>query len=513
MDETYAWYTACTTVGNHETGISAAMASRTRHDLVATTSPVDGLPRRQLSFIPVLTQSVAAVAPSGAAAVIPALLLTTVGGGTTLVAFACAALVTLLVCACLRPMARRMAVVGGIYSYVARGLGPRTAIVTGWSAIVGYASVSMAGLLAVGTYLSDVGVATGRLKDSPVALIVAIIVLAACVAALVMVRGIWISAWTTLLVESVSIVMLGALLTLLLVSTREAGTSFSSAMSFDGDLRGLALSVVVAISAFVGFESSTTLSRESRQPFRVVPRAIFYTPVFASVLYLLAVPVQAMALEGAPLAVLDSPTPLVELLALEGQQSLSVILDLGIATSFFACTLASLNALVRVLFTMGREGVAPALFGRAHLRFQTPSHAIVISMAVVSCGPVLMLLVGASPTQGLRAFLTLSACGYLGSYLAACLAAPALLRRIGESTPYVWVMSSIATAAMLLLAGGSIAFAWENSGSVLTVYGVIIALAVVYTGVLHLRAPGRLEAVGIYDETQRADLLWGESRR
>src|SRR5690242_8530118 len=135
--------------------------------LVSATSPVEGLPRRQLPLIPVFAQSVAAVAPSGAAAVIPALVLATAGGAGAIVAFAMASVVVLLVSACLQPMAQRMAAVGGVYTYTARGLGPLAAVPTGWSAIVGYTSVGMAGLLAVGTYLSNIVVAAGAVHDKP----------------------------------------------------------------------------------------------------------------------------------------------------------------------------------------------------------------------------------------------------------------------------------------------------------------------------------------------------------
>lgn len=485
------------------------MKVRQNGPLVADSSPVEGLPRRRLPFVPVLTQSVAAVAPSGAAAVIPALLLTTIGGGASLLSFAVAAGIILLVTACLRPMARRMAAVGGIYTYVARALGPRPAIVTGWSAIVGYASVAMAGLLAVGTYLSHLGVATGHLARSPTALIIALVAAAAIAVTFLMVRGIWISAWTNLIVEAISIAILGTLLTYLLLTEPQEGATFREAMVFDADLRDLSVGVVVAISAFVGFESATTLSRESRQPFRSVPRAILYTPVLASLLYLLAVPIQAITLYAAPQSVVDSPTPLVAMLTSDGRRFLSVLLDLGIATSFFACTLASLNALVRVLFTMGREGVMPRTLGRAHPRFQTPAHAIVISSALVSLAPVAYLVAGSSPVEGLRVFLMLSACGYLGSYLAACVAAPVFLRRIGESTAHIWAVSGAAVLAMSLVILGAAAAALAENGIVLAVYGSTILLAVAHAILIFRVRPDRRARVGIYDETQVSDLLWG----
>lgn len=488
------------------------MRSRER-SVTPRPSPVHGLPRRRLPFLAVLTQSVAAVAPSGAAAVIPALLITTIGGGGAMLSFGVATVVSLVVAASLRPMAQRMAAVGGIYSYTAKGIGAWFAIPTGWSAMVGYLSVSMAGLLAVGTYLTHSTVAAGVADGTRPGAIVATTSVAAVLATLVMVRGIWVSAVVMLLVEAVSIVLLGVVMIVLLLNIRTSDLSFGAAMSWDGDLRTLALSVVVAMSAFVGFESSSTLSREAKHPFRSVPRAIALTPILAGALYLMAVPIQSLALAGAPTRVREGSTPLVELLSHEGLRTLSFALDLAIATSFLACTLASTNALVRVMFTMGREGVLPKAFGYTHPRFKTPVVGIVLSMVAAAGAPIMALLLGATPDQGMRIFLTVSACGYLGSYLAACACTPALLRRIGESTPAIWALGALATSSVLVIVAGACLFAVRSRSVELGVYGAVIATSVLYTLLLRVLAPDRLAATGIHDETQPIDVLWGGTFR
>lgn len=181
----------------------------------------------------------------------------------------------------------------------------------------------------------------------------AVAVVAALAVGLVLIRGIRMSAWTTLGVECVSIVIVAAVL-LVLLTRQHTGEPVRSAFTFDGDLQLLAVGVVVAVSAFVGFESSTTLSGEAQQPFRSIPRAVAWTPALSAAIYLTAVPILAIALRQAPAS--GSSTPLVELLLADGSRTLAAFLDLGIAASFFACTLASMNALVRVLFCMGREG-------------------------------------------------------------------------------------------------------------------------------------------------------------
>lgn len=483
-----------------------ARAPAGKHPLVATTTPVSGLSRRTLPWIAVLAQSIAAVAPTGAAAVIPALVIASAGGAGAIVAFAAAAVVIMLVSACLRPMAERMATVGGLYTYVARGLGPLVALPTGISAIVGYAAVSMAGLVAVGTYLSHIAVAVGITDDTKTLVIIAVAIVCAALATLVMYRGIRMSARVTLLIECVSLALLAVVLTLVATRLRPADIQDAST-AWEGSPQSLAISTVVAVSAFVGFESSTTLSGEARQPFLSVPRTLRWTPFATAAIYLVTVTVLAAALPTAHDTVRYSSTPLAALVADERSTLLSAALDLAIAASFFACTLASVNALVRVLFSMGREGVAPATLGRTHPRLKTPAHAIGAAMVVVTIIPMITLSLGISPDQALRGFLTLSACGYIGSYLAGCLAAPALLRRIGESTPGVVVLSAITSTLLFALVIIAVLVVIEEGAVVLTVYAALMGLGVVYTVVLRIWAPERLDAVGIYDETQRTDML------
>ncbi|WP_156529263.1 amino acid permease, partial [Gordonia sp. 852002-10350_SCH5691597] len=144
----------------------------------------------------------------------------------------------------------------------------------------------------------------------------------------------------------------------------------------------------------------------------------------------------------------ESSTPLAALFLSDGTRITAVILDIGIATSFFACALASVNALVRVLFTLGRERVVPEAFGRTHRRFHTPAVATVWAMAIVTLGPLVFLWCGGNPQDGIRDFLTLSALGYMGSYLTACLASPVLLGRIGEPSRRIMALG-VVTAVIL----------------------------------------------------------------
>lgn len=445
-------------------------------------------------------------------AVIPALVFPTLVFGSTgpnlVLTFGAAMAVMVLVSFCLRPMAKRMAAVSGLYSYTAKGLGQRTAITVGWSAMFGYGLVAMASLLAVGTYVVQLLINLRVPIPDPRLLAILVILAAAAAACLLMVRGIQISSLVTFSVESISIGVL-AVLMIVYFAFNAPKVSFASVFVWNGNFDSLSIGIVVAVSAFVGFESPTTLGGEAYRPFVSVPRAITWTPIVTGVLFLLAATVEDVALNDAPLSITASSTPLSDLFS-QTSPVFAAVLDLGIAASWFACAIASVNALARIFFCMGREGVAPRIIGRTHPSFRTPSMAIKVAMPVIAIVPIAVIISGASPEQGLVNLFTLGAYGYLGAYILASASMPFFLRRIGEDTYANWILG----AATFLVLG---AVLWQaatesiHSGNLQTfVYGGVLIASVLYAMFLRLRLPERLASVGIYDETREIDLFPGK---
>ncbi|WP_427005465.1 APC family permease [Pseudarthrobacter sp. H2] len=459
--------------------------------------------------MPVFAQAVAAVAPAGAMAVIPALVFPSLVFGSTgpnlVLTFGAAMAVMVLVSFCLRPMAKRMAAVSGLYSYTAKGLGQRTAITAGWSAMFGYGLVAMASLLAVGTYVVQLLINLGVPLADPKVFTVLVILAAAGAACFLMVRGIRISAWSTLLIESIAIGVLAALM-IVYFAFYAPKVSLGSVFVWNGNFDSLWIGIVVAVSAFVGFESPTTLGGEAYKPFVSVPRALTWTPIVTGVLYLLAATAQDVALNEAPLNIKASSTPLSDLFS-QTSPVFAAVLDLGIAASWFACAIASVNALARIFFCMGREGVAPRIVGRTHPAFRTPSMAIMVIMPVVAIVPIAVIISGASPVQGLANLFTLGAYGYLGAYILASASLPFFLRRIGEDTYASWILGA-ATSLTLGAVVWMAATVSIHTGNLQTViYGGVLLASVLYAMFLRLRLPERLASVGIYDETRELDLF------
>jgi amino acid transporter len=482
---------------------------------ITPRSPVEGLRRRRLSFLPVFAQAVAGVAPAGAMSVIPALVFPGLvfgsDGPNLLVTFGVAMAVMVLVAFCLRPMAQRMAAVSGLYSYTAKGLGQRTAITAGWSAMFGYALVAMASLLLVGTYMVQLFVNLGVPVGDPKVFTILVILAASAAACFLMVRGIRVSAWFTVLLETLSIGVLAVLL-IVYFTVAAPHANLASALSWNGNFDALPIGIVVAVSAFVGFESPTTLGGEAHRPFVTVPRAITWTPILMGVLCLLAVAAQDAALNEAPLNIAASPTPLSDLFSQASPLS-AAVLDLGVAASWFGCAIASVNALARILFCMGREGVAPGLAGRTHPVYRTPSTAILVIIPVVAVVPIAIIVSGANPERGLVNLFTLGAYGYLGSYILASASLPFFLRRIGESTWRNWILSAVTTVAVGAVFWTAAAASIRAGSPQTAIYAGLLLASILYAAFLHRRRPGRLAAVGIYDETRELDLFQGGPTR
>jgi amino acid transporter len=188
----------------------------------------------------------------------------------------------------------------------------------------------------------------------------------------------------------------------------------------------------------------------------------------------------------------------------------SKVLDVGIAASFFACVTGSTNALARVLFSMGREGVLPSGLGRTHHRFGTPHLSLALVLPVLVAVPVACLLAGASGRTVLAGTVTVSAFGYVLAYVLVCAAAPVFLRRIGELTPAPLVGGLVAALLWLVVLGVALVGAsWGGGRALPLVFGLAMLPGLAWLLWLCVRRPDRLARVGVYDETTVDSVLPG----
>lgn len=487
--------------------MTAPTAVRARRPVVGTRSPVHGLARRSLPFTDVVAQSLSAVAPSAAATTMP-LFVATVAGGATALALAVALVLAVAVAACVNQFTRRIAATGSLYTFVVRGLGPRAGVATGVAMLLGYGFITMFALAGGGWYAHIlIGRFVPALAPGAAPALVVVLLMGAAVW-WVLLRGIRRSARVTLIIEVVSVALLAALVLVMLAHTGPADVVRAALPEPGTGPADVAVGTAIALTAFVGFESAATLGAEARRPFRTVPRAVTWTVLGSGLLYLGASVSQLVGYSGLGLDLAGARSPANELAAAYGVSWAGPVLDVGITASFFACAIASSTALVRVLFTMGREGLAPRAFGTAHAVHGTPARALAVTMPVVTLLPVAAVLLGTDLWSAMQAILVVAAGGYITAYVLVCAAVPAFLRRIGEAT---WPPVALAAGTATLLAGSLVVMLVIQSGTPrragVWVFVTLLAVGVA-AGMVRLGSLPRLSArLGVHDEAVVTDLL------
>lgn len=469
------------------------------------TSPLDGLDRRSVGFFDVFAQSVSAVAPAAAATTVT-LLVAGLSPTATVTSLLLGGVLIILVARTISQFARRFAAAGAVYTYTARGLGVRAGLAAGASAIIGYGAIAMFALLG-GAFYSTLVLRSvwPSLPDTPL-VAAGVLSAEAALLVLVLVRGIRLSSRVALVVEAASVTLIVGLLVALLSRIGPIDPAVLLPSADDSPLT-VAAGALVALTAYVGFESAATLGVEARMPLRTVPRAIGWTAVVSAALYLLAAVAQVSGFAAIGGDFAASTSPVNDLADAFGLGGWGVVADLGIAASFLACAIGSTTALSRVLFTMARDGALPAGLGRTHRRFGTPIGAIACAVPVVIAAPLGLLLSGIALPTAMHLTLVVGGFGYIVSYALVCVAAPVFLRRIGELTGRVAV---VAIACAVALVGTIVAFAIIDVGSGSIAVWVAAALALTAAAAIAWRlrrAP--LSALGAYDEPVAGAVLGG----
>ncbi|WP_171687916.1 APC family permease [Paenibacillus germinis] len=134
--------------------------------------------------------------------------------------------------------------------------------------------------------------------------------------------------------------------------------------------------------SFLGFDTVTTMSEETKNSEKTIPRAIMIIIIAASILYL--VPSFLTQLVYPQLTFVNIDSAGFEIVKLVGGAALSSVFITVLILAIFTQGLSSVTSVSRLLFVMGRDSVLPKrVFGSLHPRFNTPVTNIVI-VSVVS---------------------------------------------------------------------------------------------------------------------------------
>lgn len=171
--------------------------------------------------------------------------------------------------------------------------------------------------------------------------------------------------------------------------------------------------VLLMIFAFVGFESTTIVSGESKDPRRSLPSALVQTTLFIGVFYFLVVLVYVAVLpqvggdQGTLVALGDYLLGPVGAVAITLAAVFSIGGNLG----------AILLAVPRLTFALAEQRLLPAWFGRVHKKYATPGNSIVFlgafSLMLALSGSFVFLAVASSLTRLLTYILSIAALPFI----------------------------------------------------------------------------------------------------
>src|SRR4051812_8195628 len=275
---------------------------------------------------------------------------------------------------------RRMASAGGLYTYIARGLDPRSGFLGGWLYGGGFA-VGISFVLVIASFFlstffdAHTGITLGWFPCFWILL---------ALLAVISFLDIRVSTRLQLLLAVVGV---SAIVLMAVVILAKGGDSGVSLQPFNPSqapsTNAIFLAVVLAFTGFIGFEAAAVLGEEAVDPLRAIPKAILTAVLVALVYYVFVTWAMSIGFGVDNAAKWAQDPAAVDTLAARYVGNwLSVIIDLSVAASGFIAALAGVNLTARTLFAMGREGGLPRVFAWTHPRFRTPWFGIAVSLVI-----------------------------------------------------------------------------------------------------------------------------------
>ena len=268
-------------------------------------------------------------------------------------------------------MASLYPVSGSAYTYVGKEMGPQLGFLSGWLIQLDYFFLPMVAWLIGAAYLS------AQFPGVPTAVWIIAFVL---ITTVLNVIGIKVAARANFLLMALQLLVLGIFVVLCLgyFVRGDTGASLWSPF-FNGDTTPAAIAAGAALAAysFIGFDAVTTLTEETHDPRRNIPRAVLITALLCGVLFIVASYATQLAHPGASFKNPDSAA--FEIAGMIGGNLFASFFLAGLVIAQFAAGLAIQATSSRLLYAMGRDGVLPRrVFGYLQPRFRTPLFGIAL---------------------------------------------------------------------------------------------------------------------------------------
>ena len=342
---------------------------------MASTTVDSSLERNAIGLTEVLFQSITHMAPAVATALSIGAA-TSAAGGNTPLAVVLALVAVLFTAYSMGELARHLPSAGGMYTYLARGLGSFAGWLMAWAFLLAEPIVPAALYASFGLFgASFITTLTGFQNDLlwlPLAVICGLIVW------WLVYRGITIS---TRVGVALGLIEIGIFVVISLLLIINAGSRNTVSVFIPGEqgllppLQGM----VFCLLAFVGFEAAAPLAEETRDPRRTIRQAVLWSAILIGIFYVFnyyaaTVYFGPEKMTGFLTAYNGDPWGGMANEVLPGIGSL--LITFAILNSSLANANAGANASTRAIFALGRSRILPAALAEVHPTYRTPVNAV-----------------------------------------------------------------------------------------------------------------------------------------
>ncbi len=275
--------------------------------------------------------------------------------------FIIAAVVAALTAFSYAELSSRFPKAGAEYVYVENSFGNRAAWLVAWLLLAGSSIGGATVAMGFSQYFSAI-------FNTPI-ITIALIMLA--IILIILIIGVQETAKLTILFTAIEIVGLAIVI---FIGIPYIGTVnyFEAALG----LKGVIEAGVLIFFGYLGFEGITRLAEEAKNPEKNIPKAIMYSMIITTILYILVgisaisvIPWQELATAKAPLALVAE--------RVFGEQSFLILSVIALFSTFNTALMFLLTG-SRLIYGIAKQEAIPKVFTLVGKRFHTPWVAIIV---------------------------------------------------------------------------------------------------------------------------------------
>src|SRR3954470_4843245 len=242
---------------------------------------------------------------------------------------------------------------GSAYPNASRSFGRPVGFMVGWALLLDYIFLPMINYLVIGLYMQD------YFPSTPQALWVIIAVL---LVTGLNILGIRLLAGMNLLFVAAQFIFIAVFAAMAIAKiTSDVDVQSYSAPFYDSntDLGAVFSGAAILALSFLGFDAVSTLSEETEDPRRKIPRAIVLCALAGGLVYILQAYVAQLAFPNFRSFAGHQDVASADVMKAIGKDFLNSFFTATYVAGAFACGMASQASGARILFAMGSDGSLP----------------------------------------------------------------------------------------------------------------------------------------------------------